>query len=315
LIIFCSVIIPTIGRPSLARAVQSVLEQVFDEAPFEVIVVNDSGAPLPEASWQESERVTILHTNRRERSFARNCGAAVGRGKYFYFLDDDDWLLPGALSTFWQLAREAPAAAWLHGGVRVMGADGRILAECNSGVQGSCLAQIMGGAWAPIQSSIVRAEDFNRVGGYNPFIRGTEDQDLCRRIAVHGALANTPAVVACLFRGDNWRTSTNYGRAAEDTRRSRDQVVEQPGVFKQLLASAQTGYWRGRVVHVYVGLARWRLRRRRPLASASALLHGATAMLFSLPHLFERTFWQAIRDDHVPGSLHHIQAAWEREDG
>jgi len=221
--------------------------------------------------------------------------------------------LPGALSAFWELAQEAPQAAWLHGAVCVVGEHGRVLAERNSQVQGSCLAQIMGGAWVPIQSSIIRATDFFAAGGYNPLIRVTQDQDLCRRIAARGTLANTPSVVACLFRGDDWQTSTDYRRAAEDTRRSRHDVVRQPGVLRKMLASAKTSYWHGRVVHVYLGLALWQWRRRRPLSSASCALQGMAALLLSSPHMFRAAFWKAMRDDHVPGSLHFIQLAWERE--
>ena len=44
---FCSTIIPTIGRPSLSRAVCSVLDQEFSHDDFEVIVVSDSRKPLP----------------------------------------------------------------------------------------------------------------------------------------------------------------------------------------------------------------------------------------------------------------------------
>ena len=44
--VFSSTIIPTVDRPTLGRAVLSVLDQEFAEADFEVIVVNDSGAPL-----------------------------------------------------------------------------------------------------------------------------------------------------------------------------------------------------------------------------------------------------------------------------
>lgn len=312
---FCSVIIPTIGRPSLSRAVQSALQQAFSEAPFEVIVVNDSGTPLPYRPWQESEQVSIVSTNRRERSFARNCGAAVARGDYFYFLDDDDWLLPAALSSFWELARSAPQAAWLHGGIRIVGENDQLLAERNSQLQGNCLAQLMGGAWIPIQASMVRADYFFAVGGYNPTIRGTEDQDLCRQIGARGSLAYTSSVVACLFRGDDWNTSTDYGRAAEDTRRSRNDVIRQPGMLRRMLASADNSYWHGRIVHVYLGLTLWHWRHRRPLASASCMLQAVATLPPSLPHLFRRSFWKALGDDHVPGSLHFIQMAWERDRG
>lgn len=310
---FCSIIIPTIGRATLARAVESALNQTFDPADFEVVVVNDSGRPLPAEAWQQFPQVQVIYNNRRERSFARNSGAAVARGVYLYFLDDDDWLLPGALTAFWQLAQQSPDAAWLHGGIQVVNENSRILGETNSGIQGHCLAQIMGGAWVPIQSSLIRAQDFFQVGGYSPFIRGTEDQDLCRRIAAMGSLANVTTAVACLFRGADWQTSTDYGRAAEDTRRSRDEIINQPGAWRRLRASADSGYWHGRIVHVYLSLALWHLRHSRFFTAASRACYGLTVWLLSGRHLTNRQFWQALCDHHVPGSLHFIQIAWEQE--
>ena len=108
---FCSVIIPTIGRQTVTRAIYSVLEQEFTADNFEVIVVNDSGQILPDAPWQHFEQVRLINTNRRERSVARNAGAAIAKGKYLCFLDDDDWLLPRALEQFWALACQAKDAA------------------------------------------------------------------------------------------------------------------------------------------------------------------------------------------------------------
>src|SRR5688500_14656882 len=102
---FASTIIPTIGRSKLSRAVTSVLNQSFTDDDFEIIVVNDSGHPLPQASWQQSARVRVLNTQRRERSVARNTGAAVAHGKYLHFLDDDDWLCSDAVQKWWELAR------------------------------------------------------------------------------------------------------------------------------------------------------------------------------------------------------------------
>src|SRR6185369_10393658 len=78
---FCTTIIPTIARPTLARSVESVLSQRFDQ-PFEIIVINDSGAPLPAAAWQQSAQVRVVDTPHRERSMARNTGAALARGRY-----------------------------------------------------------------------------------------------------------------------------------------------------------------------------------------------------------------------------------------
>jgi glycosyltransferase involved in cell wall biosynthesis len=77
---FCSTVIPTIGRSTLSRAVKSVLDQEVDPEQFEVIVVNDSGSPLPEEDWQKSERVTIKSTNQHNRTVARNAVAAIAKG-------------------------------------------------------------------------------------------------------------------------------------------------------------------------------------------------------------------------------------------
>src|SRR6185503_20285902 len=101
---FCSTVIATIGRPTLKGAVTSLLEQAFTVDDFEIIVVNDSGRPLPDEAWQASPKVKIIETNRRERSVARNTGAALATGRYLHFLDDDDWLFPNALQTFWNLS-------------------------------------------------------------------------------------------------------------------------------------------------------------------------------------------------------------------
>ena len=175
---FCSVVIPTIGRTSLSRAVHSVLDQTFTHGEIEIIIVNDSGNTQVIEEWQHVDRVRTINTHQRERCVARNTGAAITRGEYLWFLDDDDWILPNALNEFWSLASDAPSVHWLYGGVRIVAENGTALAERNSNLSGNCFAQMMGGAWAPIQSSIVKADAFFEVGGFNPLIIGTEDLDL-----------------------------------------------------------------------------------------------------------------------------------------
>lgn len=310
--IFFSYIIPTIGRASLETAVKSVLEQDFSYADFEVVVVNDSGKPLPQADWLVSPRISIVNTNKSERSFARNSGAAVARGKYLAFLDDDDWLLPGALESFWHLANRHPNAVWLYGGIRIVDEQINTIAEINSKLSGNCFAQIMGGAWAPIQSSLIQARAFFEIGGFSPFITGTEDEDLCRRAAYYGEFANTPQMVACLFRGQTWNTSTNYLRAPEDVKYSRDLILAKPGVFQRLRASANTSYWHGRVLRVYLSTISWNLKRKRFFTSLSRALYSQVVFLSSIPHAFSSQYWSGLKADHVPDTLHFVMEKYER---
>lgn len=315
--VFCSVVIPTIGRVTLERAIQSVLAQEGGAGNFEVIVVNDSGQPLPAADWQRAGCVRLVTTNRRERSVARNTGAALARGDYLCFLDDDDWLLPGALGALERLARRAPQAAWLYGGIQVVGDNGNTLGEVNSGLNGNCLVQILGGAWAPLQASLIRSTAFFEIGGFEASICGTEDLDLCRRVALRGDFANTPATLACLQRGSGWHTSTNYGRAASDTRRSRDAVLSEPGTFRRLRQSARAAsnpaYWYGRMLKVSLSTVQMNLRQRRLFAALSRAMFGLLVCVWAGRHSFSRCFWEGVRAEHVAGTLHFIIQAYERE--
>jgi len=85
------------------------------QAEYEVIVVNASDYPLSKTGWEQSERADTIETNRHERTIACNSGAAVARSDYLIFLDEDDWPLPVALDSFWQVASQKPKAGWLPG--------------------------------------------------------------------------------------------------------------------------------------------------------------------------------------------------------
>lgn len=289
---FCSTIIPTIARPTLSRAVHSVLGQKFSAADYEVIVVNDSGRPLPEAEWQQSDRVKILNTNQRERSVARNIGAATAKGKYLHFLDDDDWLLPKALDTFWRLAQRSEAG-WLYGSTLLIDRMDTPLIRLVHDIQGNCFTQVMAGEWIPLQASCIRAEEFAAVGGFNPLITGPEDIDLLRRFALRQEIAGTGETVVCIGIGET-NSSTDYARHSDHSRWAREQILNQPAVLSRLRASATNDYWRGRIVRLYLTSAVWNLTHRKPLMTASRTIFALANLWLSLPCFGSGAFWQAI---------------------
>jgi len=290
-------VIPTIGRPTLSRAVNSVLEQAFTDGDFEVVVVNDSGKPLQRDDWHCSERVRIINTNRRERSIARNTGAAIARGKYLHFLDDDDWLLPDGLKCLWQLACSADAA-WLYGGTQLVDRQGNNLIQLHHGMEGNCFSQVLGGEWIPLQSSLIEAQTFLAVGGFDPVIVGPEDIDLCRRIALRNDLAGTEQIVACVSMGREGST-TDYGRHELDRRWAREKVLNEPGAFTRLYRSAHDSldngsYWYGRVTRVYLTSVVWNLQHRRLFAAASRTVFSLASIVLAGRHLFSTDFWRAL---------------------
>jgi hypothetical protein len=159
----------------------------------------------------------------------------------------------------------------------------------------------------------MQSEAFFEVGGYNPLITGTEDLDLCRRLAYAGDFANTPAPVACLSRGESWSTSTDYGRAPADTLTSRDQVLAEPNALARLSQSADSAYWYGRLVRVYISTAKWTWQQKRTTTALSRLLYALLCTLKPGPHLFSPQFGHGLKDHHVPESLHFIVKALEEK--
>ena len=308
---FCSTIIPTVGRPSLARAVESVLSQQLPGLPFEVIVVNDTvvndavvndavvndaPAPLPPAPWQQDERVRIIQTRGHERSVARNTGAAIARGQYLHFLDDDDWLLPGALQRLHALAQQS-GAVWVYGAAQLVTRQGEPILVLRPEMDGNCFIQALAGEWTPLQASLIRADAFFANGGFNPLLAGPEDNDILRRIALRHDLASTSEVVATV----EWRgatSTTDYDQHPAQSRWAREQILEAPGAFSRMRASADSAYWRGRIARAYATSLVWNLQRRRLLVALSRGVYLAAALLLSIRFWLSPPFWQAVAKPH-----------------
>jgi glycosyltransferase involved in cell wall biosynthesis len=81
-----SAVIPTLGRPSLGRAVQSVLGQT--QPVYEVIVVADTDEAV---TLPPDDRITILRSSFHEGpGKCRQLGIDAARGSVIALLDDDD---------------------------------------------------------------------------------------------------------------------------------------------------------------------------------------------------------------------------------
>jgi glycosyltransferase involved in cell wall biosynthesis len=268
-----------------------VLNQEFDKDQFEVIVVNDSGRPLKSADWQYSDRVQIINTNRRERSFARNAGAAIARGHYLHFLDDDDWMTPFAFKYLSELSHSA-RAKWLYGASVIVGQESKPLVQLHHGLRGNCFVQVMAGEWIPLQASLIEAERFFSVGGFNQRIVGPEDIDLLRRIALYEDLAETEAVVAYIFQSIDHST-TDFQRHPEISRWAREPIIGDQRGFRRLLESANSPYWRGRIVRLYFTSLLWNLWHGKPFVAFERGIRCANALICAVSAMFFPDFWRA----------------------
>jgi glycosyltransferase involved in cell wall biosynthesis len=288
----------------------SVLEQQVNGHEFEVIVVNDSGRPLPDSEWMQSERVQLLETNCWNRSVARNTGAAVARGRYLHFLDDDDWLLPNAFRHLWAAA-EDNSAAWIYGGYKLVDRQGKLLEVCQPDEHGNCAIRFAVGDWLPLQVSLIRSDSFFSIGGFaslHSLLGGDEDVDLSRQISRHYEIAGTQQIVAVIQFGQT-NSTTNYAQLRQQSRISREKMLAAPGMAARLLDSARSrslyiNYWHGRVFWCYLASVYWNLRHQRLFTAASRLISSVHMFIASGRWIFSRLFWRgAAGRQHIRGWL------------
>lgn len=99
-----SIIIPTCGRASLRRVLESCVSQC--EVGDQVVVVGDGIQPNAETICRDFG-LTVLYADGIEThcygNRQRQAGIAMATGEYLLFIDDDDVYTPGAL----QVVREA----------------------------------------------------------------------------------------------------------------------------------------------------------------------------------------------------------------
>lgn len=110
-----SVIMPVYNaEKSLIRSVGSVLGQDYSD--LELILVNDGSTDksfnICNAFARADSRVKVVHQKNSGVSAARNAGIDAACGAYIFFLDSDDYLLPGAVTAAMEAQADHPDS-WL----------------------------------------------------------------------------------------------------------------------------------------------------------------------------------------------------------
>jgi len=117
-----SVIIRTIGRPSLAASVESVVRQ--GHRPIELVIVNAGGDRLPPLPGTDSLDVRVVNDGRLNRPRAANAGLSAAAGDWIIFLDDDDTFHPEHLESLLETLSRAPDALVAYSATECIDARG-----------------------------------------------------------------------------------------------------------------------------------------------------------------------------------------------
>lgn len=117
-----SVIIRTMGRPSLARSIGSALAQTW--RPLEIVVVNAAGKPLPPLPRIGNASGRIVEGGPYSRPRAANAGLDSATGEWLVFLDDDDAFAPDHVESLLNAAASSPGARVAYSATAVVEPDG-----------------------------------------------------------------------------------------------------------------------------------------------------------------------------------------------
>jgi GT2 family glycosyltransferase len=194
----CSIVIPVYNKAHLTRqCVERLLALATPSCPFEIIVVDDGSrdaTPAMLARFGDKIRVVTHATN---QAFARTCndGAAVARGEYLVFLNNDTIPYAGWLETLVQYAEARPHVGLV--GNKLLYPNGTIqhagVAICQDrmprhlyvgfpadhpAVNKARRMQAVTGA-----CNLIPRKVFEKAGGFDTaFINCYEDIDLCLRL-------------------------------------------------------------------------------------------------------------------------------------
>ncbi|NER11824.1 glycosyltransferase [Leptobacterium flavescens] len=97
-----SIVIPLYNLEEyISRCLDSLLNQNIPEEDYEIVIINDgstdSGPCLVNNYLQKHSHIQIHNQSNAGVAEARNRGLEFASGEYIYFIDGDDYLLPGVL--------------------------------------------------------------------------------------------------------------------------------------------------------------------------------------------------------------------------
>jgi GT2 family glycosyltransferase len=211
-----SVIIPCLDDTYINETMDSLARQ--RETEFEVIVVVDprGGDDISSrlAAWSDRVKLRIIAGDPAVQAGGhRNRGAALSRGRHLLFVDADDVVAEGYISAMAE-ALESQEFVCSRQDVQTLNPW-----NPRGTIFGRELNRSMG--FLPFSGAGtlgIRRSLFERVGGFDPFLKCYQDADLCWRIQLAGHNPPTFVADAVLYyrlqsdRTRRWRKAVVYGR-------------------------------------------------------------------------------------------------------
>lgn len=188
-----SIIVPAFNAEKyLARCLDSLLEQDMPLDDYEIIVVNDGSTDktanvLDTYSRKFATNIRSFFTENRGVSEARNLGLLQSVGKYFVFVDADDWIKSNTLTLLYN-KMEIECLDLLVTDYRYWNADGEIpkelkyLSKCEQGLEPCAGYVFMQKCLPPVVWGIVYRSAYWKEFNFRFLSIRHEDEELVPRV-------------------------------------------------------------------------------------------------------------------------------------
>jgi len=211
-----TVMVRTLGRATLERALDSVFNQTYPH--IELLVIDATAHPRTLPEGYEARVRRVGGTERLGRSAAANLGLRSANGSWLLFLDDDDWLYPDHLS---KLVR----ASWQNRDVAAFYSDveGVDVAGVPTGIrfdQAYQARELCYGNFLPIHSVLFSRQLLTGGLCFDEQFDLYEDWDFWLQIETRTTFVRVPGVSAayCVGSGSGEGVAVDVARGSQATR-------------------------------------------------------------------------------------------------
>ncbi|MBX3065385.1 MAG: glycosyltransferase [Anaerolineae bacterium] len=239
-----SVVIPCYGQAHyLSQAIDSILAQTYPH--YEIIVVDDASPDNVTGTmtaYAAHSNIRLLHQENVGTAASRNNGVVAAHGEFLQFLDADDWLAPEKLALQVEVMRQQPEIGVAYVDVYNTYPDGTMKPQRDDLLNFyPAERDLFTALWLtnlfPVHAALLRRDWFERVGGFDPKLKGVEDHALWLRLAAGGCqMRRVPQFLAYYRRHDN-NKSVNKERMSRLAEAERLSIIHE---FPELVAKATT---------------------------------------------------------------------------
>jgi glycosyltransferase involved in cell wall biosynthesis len=216
-----TIIVRTVGRASLTRALESILLQTHPI--FEVVVVNAGCSELIlKNKIFHDQQIKILTPNAPlKRSAAANFGLQQATGHYCLFLDDDDWIHPEHIRRLMDTLNFHPDAILAYSDVECIQSNSLIKTHVFDSEFSH--ARLLAENYIPIHAALFRHEAWEQGCRFDESFDFHEDWDFWIQLAHLARFVHCPGISATYVLGDE---GSGIWQKQENTNKSMQRIYE-----------------------------------------------------------------------------------------